>query len=656
MRISTARILLILLTGLLMLPVSTYAQTGSSAALGKPDSSAFPEITAYLDVRDAQGRFVRGLGVEEINIREGDLTLRASWVKELHPGAQFVTAINPGSSFAIRNSQAVSRYDYILAALTQWGASRQGSNIDDLSLLVTNGPEISHTPDPLQWMQALNSAPLEVRDAAPNLDTLFRAINLAADTPPRPGMRRAVLFITPPLDGDNAQPLENLTAQANSQQVAVFVWMVSSAGALATLSATQLINLAQNTEGEFLAYTGEEPLPSPENYLEARRYIYQLGYQSGIKTSGSIPLSVQINSADGVIETPPASLEVDIQPPQPVFVSPPLVILRRPVSDAQSDPREVPLSEYDPATQEMQIIIDFPDGRQRPLVRTSLLVDGELVVENNQAPFDSFTWQIARYTTDGSHILQVAAEDIYGLVGVSVETPVKITIQVIEPDPWAIVRRNMPILAGALVVVAGAVLVLVLILGGRLRPRVWGLKPGRSRKADPLTQPVDIPEEGAARRMPNWVNRLQWPHRQAAVEAYAFLSPISENDNLPTSAPIPILADETTFGSQPSQAAIVLQDHSVEALHARLIRQEDNSFRLCDEGSIAGTWVNYGPVSQNGARLEHGDLVHIGRVGFRFTLRLPTRVRKPVIIPEPGPPGDEMPTPDQPNPAPEIEP
>ena len=53
---------------------------------------------------------------------------------------------------------------------------------------------------------------------------------------------------------------------------------------------------------------------------------------------------------------------------------------------------------------------------------------------------------------------------------------------------------------------------------------------------------------------------------------------------------------------------------------------------MADAGSVAGVWVNYTPISQSGARLEHGDLVHIGRIGFRFTLRQPGATRKPVVI------------------------
>jgi hypothetical protein len=81
----------------------------------------------------------------------------------------------------------------------------------------------------------------------------------------------------------------------------------------------------------------------------------------------------------------------------------------------------------------------------------------------------------------------------------------------------------------------------------------------------------------------------------------------------------------------PSQASVVLDDPSVEGLHARLLREVDGSLRLRDEGSVAGTWVNFLPVAEGGQVLQHGDLIHFGRVGFRFTQRDPVRTVKPVI-------------------------
>jgi predicted component of type VI protein secretion system len=130
------------------------------------------------------------------------------------------------------------------------------------------------------------------------------------------------------------------------------------------------------------------------------------------------------------------------------------------------------------------------------------------------------------------------------------------------------------------------------------------------------------------------MDRLQLNQRPAAPQTEAYLNPTA-TPNQTTLPPIPIPLEGFTIGSDPALSGLVLDDASVEKLHARLARQEDGSYRLADAGSVAGVWVNYTPVSQSGARLEHGDLVHIGRIGFRFTLRQPGATRKPVVITTP---------------------
>ena len=109
---------------------------------------------------------------------------------------------------------------------------------------------------------------------------------------------------------------------------------------------------------------------------------------------------------------------------------------------------------------------------------------------------------------------------------------------------------------------------------------------------------------------------------------------LSDSDETAASAPIPITSDDLPIGSDPNQAILVLDDPSIEELHAHLRRSEDSTFRLADEDTIAGTWINYTPVSNEGTKLEHGDLIHIGRVGFRFSMRDTSRIRKPIVTPE----------------------
>ena len=178
---------------------------------------------------------------------------------------------------------------------------------------------------------------------------------------------------------------------------------------------------------------------------------------------------------------------------------------------------------------------------------------------------------------------------------------------------------------------SGAILLLVLILGGQLRPRAVRVSQTRKKKQDPVTQPVSIEDDLVKRNIPGWVNRLQWPQRQSSTKALAYLYPLSENKQIVDATPFAIFTEEVLIGNDPDQVNLALEDSSVEKLHARLIRKAEGSFRIIDEGSIAGTWINYTPVSHNGADLEHGDIVHIGRIGFRFTIRQPKLVRRPVI-------------------------
>jgi len=330
------------------------------------------------------------------------------------------------------------------------------------------------------------------------------------------------------------------------------------------------------------------------------------------------------------------AFEIDLLPPDPAFVSPPLEINRYP-PDLQDTRQasEVPIADYMPKQEELQILVGFPDEHVRPLMSTSFYVDGQLMGENRQEPFDRFTWDLSGYEASGTHMIRVEAEDNLGLIGSSIERLVLVNVVQPARSPWSWVTRNVPILSILVAVVAGSVLLLVLLLGGRLRPRAVNA-PRRARlRSDPVTQPIPVRVEPPARHFPNWANRLQWPQRHIAPKAFAFLSCISESEGETTpiapATPIPITSNEITLGSDPNQATLVLNEPSVEPLHARILRKEDGSFRLADEGSIAGTWVNYTPVSHEGTNLEHGDLVHIGRVGFRFTLSQPTQLRKPIV-------------------------
>lgn len=612
--------------------IPARAQTSPGASLSQVDIQNFPLVEAFLVVKDEGGRFVHALDPNNLTILENGKTIPARQLDEITPGVQFVAAINPGPSFALRNSRGVTRAGIIQQILQNWANNRLGSNLDDLSLVITNRPETTHVKDPIQWLKDLALDELDLRQAVPSLDTLMRAVDIAADSTPRPGMGQAVLFITPPLENQTEVATQSLVARAQEQGVSIFIGIVPAPGAFFPNSEKQFQQIAQATGGQIFVVTDEQPALDLETLLSSFRSVYRVTYDSQIRASGSHQLAVDLQLPSGPLTTPIEFFDLKLLPPEPAFVSPPLEIDRSaPLTEEGAIDESVLPADYLPTEQEIQILVAFPDERIRPLTRTSLIVDGVLVQENRQPPYDRFSWYLKDFQVSGAHTLRVEAEDNLGLVGTSIERLVQVTIQTPETNPWAWVFQNAPVLSLLGALVAGSILLLVLLLGGRLRPQIPGRARAARRKADPVTQPVPVKSEAPSKRLAGWANQIHWPQRHIPPKAIAFLSRISEADSQETTTPIPVTADEITLGSDPNRATLVLKDPSVEGLHARLVRKPDETYRLIDEGSIAGTWINYSPVSREGATLENGDLVHIGRVGFRFTSRQPGQVRKAVI-------------------------
>jgi hypothetical protein len=624
----------IILVVLSFLPQPARAQNGPKASLAGIDTQSFPQIEAYLQVQDGQGRFYPGLKPSDLQLTEDQTALPLDSLDVLRPGVQFVLAVSPGPAFAVRNSKGISRYDYIVQALGQWAEHRQGSNIDDLSLLTTSGTEFMHSADPMQWRTALISATIDSSQATPNLDTLFRAVEMAADPLPRSGMGHAVLFISPPLEAQAALSLENLTARAVQLGVHIFTWVVTPTGAPTSKGMQNLIDLAAATGGQYANITGEEDIPDLESYLEPLRSIYRIRYTSQIKTGGAHQISVSLQTPDGAVTSPTLAFDLSIQPPDPAFISPELEIVRKPPNAGRftADLTEVPLPQYLPQQQDLQILIDFPDGRQRPLKRTALYVDGQLVEEHTTPPFDRFTWDLTPYTRSGLHTLRVEAQDELGLIGKSMDTDVTVTLDIPSPNIWRSLAGHIPVLAGLALLLVVALSLLVMILGGRLQPYAGRLPARLKRAHKPAVASAPPAIEPAARRLTQWVNRFQWPQRRSIQSAEAFLTRIQEGEEQGSIPPVPLPSDrEITLGSDPEQAALLLDDPSVEALHACL-KKQDGAFVVQDLGSVAGTWVNYEAAAPDGTQLRHADLIYFGRVGFRFSLRQPGVQPKPKVI------------------------
>ena len=623
------------------------AQSASNltAQIAPPDSSAFPTISTMLWVYNLDGQFVSGLKVEDVAAIEDGQALPLDSLAEQQPGVQFVVAINPGPALAVRDGFAVSRYDKIRNFLQDWAAHLPSTNPDDLSLVSSLGTLSGHAASET-WSQALAGFKPDLRHAEPDLQALSAALDVAAESTPRPGMGRAVLFITPHLERSTLGGLESLSQRAAQEGVRISVWLVDSDAYYTTFGAQALQNLALQSGGSYATFSGSEALPDPETLIENLRGVYLLTYSSHIDAPGDHILAVSVSVGDEQVTSPNQTLSVDVQPPSAVLVSPPAQITRR------TDPADLyNLETYSPNEQQLDLLIEFPDGHPRPLRRTTLLVDGAPVAENTQEPFDTFTWQLMDYVDTSEHNLAVEVEDSLGLTRLSFSVPVNVTVVQPPGGLEALVARNRSLIVTLSIVTAGGVLLFILFAGLRMRPLapLATLAPARSaggagvptrterwrsrhKADDPVTQPVAI---RADERRPA---ASPFPRvRRKPSAAPAYLAPLNPDGMPAPGAPIPLLVRELTFGLDPTQATHVLDDSSVSPLHARIRRDDRGGFTLYDQGSVAGTWVNYESIGREGRRLQHGDIVQIGMLTYRFALsRAPAMSRPRVVFREDG--------------------
>ncbi|HUH95873.1 MAG TPA: FHA domain-containing protein [Anaerolineales bacterium] len=613
------------------LPVRAQAQ--AAAILYPADVSGFPAVSAFLDVFDASGAFVGGLRPGDVNVVEDGRPLPITALTELDIPIQVVVAVNPGPALGLRDTTGAPRFQWITQALTAWAQARPGGQQDDLSLVTLAGSIVTHA-GAKDWLASLNAFQPNFQATTPNLQSLAIALDTAAAGEAHSGTKRAVLFITPHMDDPNVDSeLQPLIQQAVQNRIHVFVWLADLDAYQATTSAAAFSQLAEQTGGAFYFSSGKD-FPDPETYFAPLRKLYLLKYASAVTTGGQHTLSVQVIHAGAVIKSGDQTFSVDIQPPNPILVSPPLQITRQPPAD---DPYNTQV--LVPTTQELDVIIEFPDGHTRPLASTTLYVDGQAVAQNSKPPFDKFMWDVSGFTMSGVHNIAVEAVDTFGQRKTSMAIPVTFTVvQAPHGIPALFAKYHQYITYGA-IGFAGIALLLILLIT-RLQLALASARKTRRADADPLTQPVAIAVESSAAA-----------NRKRARPRSARLKPINAPATLVrlgpgpaagsgqaleplAGSPIPLVENEITFGTDPVQSSIVLDDLSIAARHARLTQTGPGTFHIRDEGTVGGTWVNYDPIGTEGRTLQHGDVIHFGQLAFRFELKNPPVAKEPKITRE----------------------
>jgi len=619
--------------------IPARAQGQAEVVLYPADVSGFPNVAAFMDVFDGSGVFVGGLKPADVKVIEDGRPLQVATLSELAIPIQVVVAVNPGPALGLRDTTGASRFEWVAQALSTWAQARPAGQDDDLSLVTLAGAIITHA-NIKDWLVSLNSFQPDFHSTTPNVQSLSIALDTAIAQGAHSGTKRAILFVTPHMDDPNVDSeLQPLIQRAVQNRIHVFVWFADLDAYQATTSAAAFSQLATQTGGAFYSSSTKD-FPDPESYFAPLRKLYLLKYVSAINSGGQHTLSVQATRGSLQMKSGEQTLTVDIEPPNPILVSPPLQITRQPPAD---DPYNTQI--LLPKAQEIDIIVEFPDGHKRPLTGTTLYVDGQAVAQNTKPPFDKFTWDVSGVTESGVHKIAVEAVDTLGQKKTSMEIPVTFTVNQAPRGMAALFAKYRQTITYGAIIFAGVVLLLIFLIT-RLQLALANARSARRVNADPLTQPVMVTLESAAvekkKRARPRTGRLKSVNAPAfLIRLYAVPSTGSPVSPAPAQAgqvlepmtghPIPLTGDEITFGSDPSQSNVVLNDRSIAPRHARITQTEDGAFHVRDEGTVAGTWINYDPIGKEGHTLRNGDVIHFGQLAFRFQIKNSLPAKEPKI-------------------------
>ena len=202
-----------------------------------------------------------------------------------------------------------------------------------------------------------------------------------------------------------------------------------------------------------------------------------------------------------------------------------------------------------------------------------------------------FQWDISQLAS-GSHTVAVRVQDDLGLTAES--RPVQVTLALSGPS-LMLLADDYSLIA---LVVALAALVLVIFLLTRRRDSLSSAGRRISQKIHAATQP--------------W----RPDHLVEGKGAAAYL--LVEEEGEGPAQPVPLVSANTRIGRDESLVNLQFEDLTVSRLHARISREPDGSYRIYDEGSTSGTYVNFQRVPMGGQLLRPNDLLLLGRLRLRF--------------------------------------
>ncbi len=559
------------------------------------DVSRVPSIELLMVGRDNQGNAL-DFSAETVNITHNDQPVGPiEYVGEQQVGTLtvFLIDIPTGVSAQLTDIQnTIKQYaspDYMAEQVDSIAVYQVGGGTA-VQLLAPTGFYNS--------VQNLFATPLAPETEATALfDSTVDLLEQVEGLKPDERMVASIVLMTDGTDAisiDNTQPA--VIDRAAQLAISVHTILLDNTDLTGTPGDPFLTELAAGTGGIHTQLANPESLPLIWDRIGSFRDQSRISYLATGLTGG--PSTVQATLASNSNVSAETAVDVPANIPSVVIDLPP-----------ESRTLALPNLE-DPTRLRFSVGVSWLDGVEREITAAQLIVNGDDTVPYDIPlnSLDDFVVDVVNLTYGNNPVEAIIIDD-QGMRATS--APVLLTINEGARDVPNDLSGGRNIL--------GTIgrfffyLMLLLVIGGGLfllyrkgvfanlrAPKRDGGR--RSRRTQPTpTRPDET---------------IHTPLEQLPQKTVAYLEVLGSVSNV--ASPIPLSGTVIRIGRNPSMCEVAFEeDVTVSRYHANLMR-EGNGYRIFDERSTSGTWVNERQVPEYGTQLMDGDELHLGAVHLRY--------------------------------------
>lgn len=575
------------------------------------DLSDYPTVSILLVAFDRDG--LRLDDLSRLTLSENGVPITDFSVGDTNRGLDLIFVVDANESItSIDDTEdGRTRLEKIQSSLVRYATQFMSpAGLDHVSVIVPDGASarflVQDADRPADLVAAIEGyAPLEFGET-PLQEMLSLALTQASASHDE-GHAQAIVLVTDGAQLNQQLDYETLLSSAQALQIPFHAIIV---GARADPEEIDNVGRLYQVLGGSHIHMPNAPDADPlYQVLQESATQHVLSYTSPQLESGPLRLQLQL---DEVTEEVTQTLILDLPA---VTLASAATEIRRVGAVA-----DTPLAELQPAVQPIAVGLSWPGELHIAIREAELLVDGRPQPAAAAPVVDAegalqLDWDISDLDA-GAYTLTARLVDALGRVIES--EPLAITITVVRPEASmptpdsppetspaetpaiiAWMEENPQLLVagcGGLLLFAFGLLLLLLLR--------WRRRRMARRRAEEAARAAALAETDAGDESP--------------PGAYVVLV----TDRGESGEPIHIAGADVTIGRDPRVVDIPLADDSVARLHAR-IRFFKGDYWLYDEGSAAGTYLNFTRVGLAPQRLLEGSDVHVGRVHLRFHQGLP---------------------------------